>query len=62
MITAGKPFGEFLYQKTIESGFFTAWLPFAATKRIRERGCEDAPEPGLTVSCDRQQTLSSYAT
>jgi len=24
MITAGKPFGEIPYQKTIENGFFTA--------------------------------------
>ena len=62
MITPGKPFGAIPYQKTIESGFFTAWLPFEATKRIRERGCEDTQQLCLTDSCDQQQSISSYAT
>jgi hypothetical protein len=53
MITAGKPFGGIPYQKTIESGFFTVWLPFAATKRIREGGRENSLHSCLIVFCDR---------
>jgi VWFA-related protein len=59
MIMAGKPFGGILYQKTIESGFFTAWLPFEATKRIRESGRENTPHACLIVFCDRSGCTDS---